>query len=159
MLLEIEVEGGTIVFPENKYLMEEALQEQCLKTFQTYETYLKAILRKDDQGKVRVNWFEYSKIIKTANYRTGRAIEEYINLALVALGVLTETPEGAWTFSDSSMNPSWGIPDQNYKSLFMGKAYFPEKSDIVEYGNANWKDRTSWFIFRMMEVLEKQKIC
>jgi hypothetical protein len=159
-VLKLEVEGGNIIFPSNSYLSDESLERREMdeRIFELHKRYLSAILKKDGR-KVRVNWFEYASIIQTARYEIKHDIERYVNAALIVLGVLTENPEKAWRFSDSDMNPEWGVSGEPFDTVFLGRAYFVNKNDIVDYANANWKDRTDWTIFQMKNVLKKEEVC
>ena len=161
MELKIEVSGGTIILPPNEYFLREDLGiiDEEIKIFNSHKRYLSAILRKDGR-KTRVNFFEFAKIIKFSDYRIRHEIERYINLVLIVLDVLTENQENAWTFSDAEMNPEWGVSSSKlFDTIFMGRAYFVNKEDIIDYASANWKGRTGWTIFQMKNVLKKEEVC
>jgi hypothetical protein len=160
-MLQLKLSGGIITIPPNNYLSSEDLEmkESDEKIFESHKRYLSAILRKDGR-KIKVNWFEYASIIENADYRTRHDIERYINLILISLNVLTENSEKAWTFSNQDMNPEWGMSSAElFDTVFLGRAYFINKSDIIDYANANWKDRTSWSIFQMKNVQKKEEVC
>jgi len=161
MELKIKVSGGTIILPSNEYLLREDLGiiDEEIKIFDFHKRYLSAILRKDGR-KIRVNFFEYANIIKFSDYRIRHDIERYVNLILIVMGVLTENQEKAWTFSDPGMNPEWGVSSgELFDTIFMGRAYFVNQEDIINYAGAKWKDRTGWTIFQMKNVLKKEEVC
>ncbi|MCK9445316.1 hypothetical protein M0Q50_00315 [bacterium] len=137
-VLRLKVDGGIITVPSNKHLSSEDLKmmEDEKKIFESHKRYLSAILRKDGR-KIKVNWFEYASIVKSADYRIRHDIERYINLILISLNVLTENQEKAWSFSDEGMNPQWGVSSAElFDTVFLGRAYFVNRSDIIDYANA-----------------------
>lgn len=160
-MLELKVNGGVIKIPPNKYLLSEdsEIREGEEEIFESHKRYLSAILRKNGR-KIKVNWFEYASIVENADYRIRHDIERYINLVLISLNILTENPEKAWTFSDQGMNPQWGVSSTElFDTVFLGRAYFVNKDDIIDYASANWKNRTDWTIFQMKNVLKKEEVC
>jgi len=124
-----------------------------------YKRHLQKILSKNREGKTEVYWFEYADILEKADCRLKTPIEEYTNSALILLGILTENPENAWTFSDPGMNPEIGWPDADFHPHFLGRAYFVKLPDIIDYANAFKKNYTGWSIFRMKYVHTKGEVC
>ncbi|MDD5098392.1 MAG: hypothetical protein PHD31_01585 [Candidatus Pacebacteria bacterium] len=159
--LELNVQGGKIVIPSYKYLLDLSdpeFKDKVVKTFNCYKWYLGKIIRKGPRGKIIVNWYEYDDILEDADYRQRSAINQYVNLVLLALNILTLTPEKAWSFSDEGMNPWWGLPDENRQSFLMGQAFFTRKEDIIAHADASKKGRSDWIIFQMKGVIKKEEI-
>jgi hypothetical protein len=166
-VLKLRVKGGIIIFRPGSYLLsknpEEGKEDKEVdeEIFELHRKYLSAILRKKNRNKVMVDWLEYARVIRNANYQIRNDIERYINTALIILGILTENRENAWTFSDRGMNPAWGVSKGSFDTIFLGRAYFVNESDIIGYASNFWKNRMidDWAIFQMKNAREKEEVC
>jgi len=158
----LNVKGGKIIVPDGKYLyFNDSLdenRERAIKTFILHKPILEKIISMSDNEEIIVNWEKYKKIIDKEDYRTRNASEEYINVVLVSLNILTFKKEGAWSFSDEGMNPSWGITHE-FDQWHMGIVYFVRKEDIIKYARAYWKDTLyDWHIFQANNVIKKEEV-
>jgi len=158
----LNVKGGKIIVPDGKYLyFNDSFnenRERAIKTFMLHKSILEKTLSVDSNGETIVNWEKRKKIIDAENYRTRHASEEYINIVLVSLNILTFNKEGAWSFSDENMNPPWGITHE-FDQSHMGIVYFVRERDILEYARAYWKDTFyNWHLFQMKNVLKKEEV-
>jgi len=134
--------------------------EELEQIVKRYAGHWNQIFWVDSKGRPVLNAIVYGRTIKNAFYQSRESMEVSFNLILLAAGFLTANPEGAWTFSDDSMNPWYGLPaDNEGREVHLGRVFFVYRSDIVGYGQNKFKDRTGWRIFQMKNVLEKQEIC
>jgi hypothetical protein len=162
MQLVLNTKNGEIIIPECKYLSvndsQECIRELTIKTFELHKPYLERFITKGFNEEIIIDWEEYEKIIENDDYRTKHASEEYFDVILIALGVLTLEQENAWSFSVEDMNPPWGLTHK-FEQWHMGITYFTRKKDIIEYARIRWKGTVwSWTIFQMKDVLKKEAI-
>jgi hypothetical protein len=157
-MFEIAVEEGKILIPKTKFL-ERASDDETIETFKVFEKYLIEILNKKDK-EIIVDWEKLECILRDADYRQCEAIRQYVFAVLLSLGILKESPRGAYSFSDEEMNPVWGIPGADYSTWRMNRVYFSRKKDARDYGRNKWGGRMDpWFISRLSEVMTRQEIC
>ena len=157
-MFEITVKGGKIVIPKTKFL-ERCDDEATMATFKVYEKYLVKVLSKEEEKNI-VDWKKLECILRDADYRQCEAIRQYIFSVFLSLGILKENPEGAYSFSNESMNPVWGLPAIDYSSWRMNIVYFSRKEDIISFARNRWGGRMdSWFISRSEDVVTRQEIC
>lgn len=157
----LKVKGGRISIPLDGHL-KRVSPEETRKTFNVYRKYLEQVLSKDEDGKISVNWKKREELIEASDYRQAAAIEEYINTALLSIGILTEKLEGAYTFSDEDLNLRWGMPGADFSPYRRNIVYFVRSEDIDAFACANSSCRSTlgrWSRFKAIEVATKQGIC
>jgi hypothetical protein len=160
--LRIDIQGGRIIIPENnKYIYaycDPELRARIARIFKLYKWWIKRIFRKGPRGRIIVNWYEYNELLKTPYSDTRSSIRECINLLLLISGALTDDREGAWTFTNESMNLCWTLPDENYHPSYMSLLYFKTDEDILAYADAFCRDYTGWGIYQMKGFIKREEI-
>ncbi len=157
--MHIEVPGGKIELRVANIPVS-MTPEELEQIVKRYARHWDQIFRVNSEGRPILNAIVYGRIIKDAFYQSRESMEVSFNLILLAAGFLTVNPKNAWTFSDESMNPRYGLPaDNKGKEVHLGRAFFAHIDDIIGYGKNKFKNRTGWRIFQMKNVFEKQEIC
>ena len=157
-MFELEVKGGKILVPETE-ILKRSSDEITIKTFEIYRLYLSKVLVKEGEI-INVDWETMKTVIEIADYRAREAIRQYIYAVLLSLKILTENPRGAYSFSDESMNPVYGIPGADFSTWRIRMLYFSQKQTAINYGRAKIVETLdNWFIFRAGEVITKQEVC
>jgi len=154
----IKVEGGNIRLKISK--VAPVSEKTVRQIVERNNCYLQKILSTDSEGNIRVDWRLYKEMVENTFYQQKESVKVSINLILLAAGILTAKLDGAWTFSDESMNPFWGLPaDHGVAVSHLGQLYFVQKADILDYSRSWWKDKIfGWRIFQAKNVLEKQEV-
>jgi hypothetical protein len=149
VMAEIVTKGGKIFIDESVYpLVLYGHNGIAARIFKAYEQYLVLALCKEGEETI-VYWNEIKLINDPIIPYKADGIKQYINSVLLALRVLTLDREGAWSFTDDSLNPVFGTPSPDYYPKKRGSGFFVREKDIIDYGNTNHKD---WTIFQMNGV-------
>ena len=149
---EIDVEGGKIVIPADGEILESGLgRKRSLEMFSGHKAQIAEVLRKDG-GEIVVNWNRMKMIIEGEHYRLAEDLAEHFNVILSAIGILTQEPIGAWTFSEPSMNPRFGWSERSL--------YFKREEDIDGYARA-WHKGSAyhWLTFKIERAKTKKDVC
>jgi hypothetical protein len=154
IVLEILLEKDKIIIPEDaRPLVWYGMRKK--EIFNFYSQYLNPILSIDN-GNIIVDWKKRHKIISECNRHQAEGVDQFINSTLLALGILTQEPEGAWSFLDKELNPIWGMPDNNYNVPCypgrIGQAFFKREADIDNYSQQLKKSHKDLTIFMMTRV-------